>query len=114
MTDINSIYKSTGTNLRATDLGDKSWPLTIQEVEEYAFDDGTKLILRFTKGDRGLILNKTNARKIAAMYGTDTDSWLGKEIVLAAEDVEFQGDLVKGIRVQSEKQMADPDDEIPF
>ena len=114
MTNINDIYKTTSGNLKADDLGDKAYPLVISEIDEYEFDDGKKPILKFDKSEKGLILNKTNARKIAAMYGDEMDDWIGKKIILAAEDVEYAGQMVKGIRVQSEKQMADPDDDIPF
>ena len=109
MTNVNSIYKTTGSNLRADDLGNKSWPLVISDIEEYEFDDGLKAILKFEKAEKGLILNKTNARKITALYGEEMNDWIGKQIILASEDVEYQGQMTKGIRVQSEKQMADED-----
>jgi len=112
--NIDQIYTSTGGNLKADDLGNKSWPLTIQEVDKYDFDDGTKLILRFEKSEKGLILNKTNARRIAEMHGPETDGWVGKTITLAAEDTEYEGRPTKGIRVQVDREQASPDDEIPF
>ena len=114
MTNVNDIYKTTGSNMRADDLGDKSWALTISEIEEYEFDDGLKAILKFDKSSKGLILNKTNARRIAEMHGEEMDAWIGKKIILASEPTEYQGQPTTGIRVQTEKQMASPEDEIPF
>ena len=112
--NIDEIYTSTGSNLRTEDLGDKSWPLVIKEIDSFDFDEGTKIILRFEETDKGFVLNKTNARRIADMYGPDTDAWVGKKITLAAEDTEFGGKSVKGTRVQIERELASPDDEIPF
>jgi len=57
-----------------------------------------KPALTFTKGTKGLILNKTNAKAIAAIHGTDTDNWIGKDIVLYATTCKAFGKQVECIR----------------
>ena len=41
------------------------------------------------------------------LYGDDTDGWIGREIVLTSEFVEFQGKTVKGLRVKPPAQRGD-------
>jgi hypothetical protein len=47
-----------------------------------------KLVMRFKELDenQGLILNKTNNRKIRQTYGDDTDDAVGKPVILAIDD----------------------------
>jgi hypothetical protein len=59
-----------------------------------------KLVLQFQGKDKTMICNKTNANRIAYLYGEDTDGWIGREIVLCSEFVEYQGRTVKGLRVK--------------
>ena len=48
-----------------------------------------------------VILNKTNFGRIAYLYGNDTDAWIGKEIVIYPELVEYAGKpTVEAIRVR--------------
>ena len=41
-----------------------------------------KPILLFKGAKRGLVLNKTNAKVIALMFGNRMDSWAGKKILI--------------------------------
>lgn len=59
--------------------------VTTQEVKNR---DGKKEVcpvLEFQNSKKGLILNRTCADVIAALYGTDTDRWVGKRITLYIE-----------------------------
>jgi hypothetical protein len=47
-----------------------------------------------------LVLNKTNALRLAAAFGDDTDEWPGKAIELWSEPVSFNGETVPGIHVE--------------
>jgi hypothetical protein len=87
--------------LKAVDLQDKNVTLVIDRVEfENIGDDDRKLVIYFTKAKKGLVLNKTNSKTIAATYGDDTDGWSGKSIVLFPAMVDFRGDTVEAIRVR--------------
>lgn len=61
--------------------------------------DETKPIVYFNGAQKGLVLNKTNAGRIAAVYGDETDEWIGKEVLLYVEKVPFQNQMVDSIRV---------------
>jgi len=68
--------------------------------------------------NKKLVLNKTNAKTIAAMYGNETDDWVGKRITLYPTTTKFGRDTVDCIRVrpskpraaQARKQNREPDE----
>jgi hypothetical protein len=96
---LNDIYPST--YLKAADLGDEPMVLTIDRVEMAEMQDGTrKPAAYFEEQEKGLILNRTNANTIAAIYGDDTDSWHGARVQLISVPVEFNGRQVEAIRVR--------------
>lgn len=73
--------------------------LSIEEIER---DDGPnerKPVLRFKGARKGLVLNKTNAGRIAEIMGEDYTGWAGNEIQLHVEMTEFRGKRVPSIRV---------------
>ena len=45
-------------------------------------------------------LNKTNAKAIAGMYGTNVEEWVGKPISIYATTTQFGRDTVQCIRVR--------------
>ncbi len=96
--DINQVYH--GQHLKAEEMQGRDACLTIQNVSVAQFDEGNKLVLGFHNTDRTLVLNKTNARMIAEMYGTETNGWIGKQITFGPDKVEFQGRIVDAIRVR--------------
>lgn len=118
--------------LKASDLGDKSPIVTIDrvEVEPIGRDKEIKPVLYFQGKDKGVVLNKTNAKKIAELTGSkDTEDWTGCQIRIFASTTEFSGETVECIRVKAAgvpakpKPKAEPepvpvadleDDEIPF
>ena len=85
-----------------TDIDGKRTILTMTEVktEEVGKDKDLKAVLYFKGTDKGLVLNKTNARVIGEAYGEDTDNWFGQKISLYVVDTEYQGKPAKGIRVR--------------
>ena len=96
---LNDIYPSQ--YLKAADIGDEPMLLTIDRVEMAEMQDGTrKPACYFQEQDKGLILNKTNANTIAALYGDDTDDWSGQRVQLLSVPVEYQGKMVDAIRVR--------------
>jgi hypothetical protein len=59
-----------------------------------------KPIVFFRGAEKGFPLNKTNAKTIAALYGTDTDNWIGKPITIYPTTTTFGSDTVDCIRVR--------------
>jgi hypothetical protein len=91
--------------LKAGDLPEEgSQVVTIEKIglEEIGKDKETKIVLYFEELQPALICNKTNARTITRLMGSeDLDDWVGKTIRLYRTEVDFQGDMVEAIRVRS-------------
>lgn len=125
MTNINEAFPSN--YIKAADLKGKQVPVKMDRTEYEMIGQDKKLILYFVGKEKGMVLNKTNASNIAAIYGDDTTEWRDQEIILFEAMVDFQGKTVPAIRVKgpqrsrptaaSARQAApadDMNDEIPF
>jgi hypothetical protein len=90
--------------LKASDLGDEPQVVTIKDVDTEKMADGeSKPVVYFKGSNKGLILNVTNGRILADLFGSDTDDWCGKQIALVASTTDFQGRLVDCIRLRGVK-----------
>lgn len=87
--------------IKATDLQGREATVTIERAEIETLGDDRKLVLYFKGKEKGLVTNRTNADRIAHMYGTNTDNWIGQPIVLFCDMVNFQGRVVEAIRVRA-------------
>lgn len=94
--------------LKAADLQGRSVTVKMARVEQEKIGDDMKLILYFQGKERGVVLNKTNANNIAAIYGGETEDWYGKEITLVEAMVDFQGKSVPAIRMRAPARRAPP------
>jgi hypothetical protein len=75
--------------------------LTHVVPEQVLEGDDDKLVAYFAELKKPLILNKTNLRRLANIFGTKwADAWLGPITVYVDPDVEMQGKVVGGIRVK--------------
>lgn len=100
--NINAAFPSK--YLKASDLGDKSPVVTIShvEVEQIGRDNDHKPVVFFEGKEKGLVLNKTNSRRICELLGTsETDEWVGQRIRIYATETEFGGETVECIRIKS-------------
>ena len=59
----------------------------------------TKAVLTFKNLKKKLVLNKTNAARIAHTYGKNSDNWIGKSVTIVSEVVPFGGKLVPALRL---------------
>ncbi len=99
--NVDDIYKSETNWLKAGDLQHKKIRVTIADMELAEFKDGTKkVVLSFQGKDKGLVLNKTNAKIISEQYGNDMDAWRGKGISIYPTTTDFGGERVECIRVE--------------
>lgn len=127
MANINDAFPSN--YLKASDLKGGQPVVVIDrlEFEPVGQQKEMKPILYFEGKEKGLVLNKTNAKNITNLAGTsETDDWTGFAIRLYSAHVEFQGDTVEAIRVKAapagasrrkpepEPEPAITDDDIPF
>jgi hypothetical protein len=86
--------------LKSTDLQGREPTVTISTVKLENVRGGKRPVIYFNGKKKGMILNKTNAAAIAALYTDETDAWVGKQITLYPTMVEFQGDMVESIRIR--------------
>lgn len=95
-------------HLEALDIGDEIGACTVVtitkvEIREVGSEKVKKGVVFFHEKDRGLILNKTNSRTIAGLYGSDSDEWIGERITIYRGETSFQGKIVPCIRVKDQK-----------
>lgn len=103
--------------LKASDLQGKTVKATISEFEMVDFDgEGKKPVVRFKGKDSGLVLNKTRANTLRGLFGDETDSWLGKVVVLSTIKVPFQGSMTDSITVAAvpEPTPQEAENDVPF
>lgn len=90
--------------LKASDLQGQQPVVTIDrvEVEPVGRERQMKPVLYFINKEKGVVLNKTNANKIASLCGSpNTEDWHGFRVRLFSTMVEFGGDQVEAIRVKA-------------
>jgi hypothetical protein len=63
--------------------------------------DDERPVLHFQGADKGLVLNKTNANTIAAIFGEETDNWFGHPLEVYPSETDYQGKRVACIRVRA-------------
>jgi hypothetical protein len=105
MPDINDAFPSK--YLRASDLGDDAVLVTIARIAIETFvsretnKPESKPIIFFHEFEKGLLLNKTNSKKISTLLkSSDTDDWAHQQIQIYATETQFGADTVPCIRVK--------------
>jgi hypothetical protein len=92
--------------VKACDLNGKTVTLTIAKlvIEElgHGAEKERKPVLYFQKATKGLVLNRTNAKTIAGLYGDESDDWLGKRISIYPTRIRAFGAMQDTIRVREE------------
>jgi len=96
--EMDDVYQSK--SIKAADLKGQEHTVVIAGVAKKDFENGSKWILSFQGKKKTLVLNHTNAKRIAFTHGTNSDGWLGKEIVLYPEVVDFKGEPTLSVRVK--------------
>lgn len=85
--------------LKASDIeGDMRVSIASVTMEDVG-DDDRKPVVWFNEYDKGMVLNKTNANNVSALYGADSDNWIGKPMTLATAMVDFQGKSMRALRL---------------
>lgn len=75
----------------------------------------TKPVVLFSDSKKKLVLNKTNAKIIASIYGNDTAGWVGKAVTLYPTMTNFGTAKVDCVRVREgkPKQAPVPEEAMP-
>jgi hypothetical protein len=86
--------------------GEVARPTTavIDRIEEETFvrpgePPRTKKVLYVKGGKKGIVINKTNAANLAAVFGKDFAAWPGQRITVQAEPTSFAGKRTMGLRL---------------
>lgn len=89
--------------LKASDFQGQDVTLMMVAVSVEDIGDGeNRPLLRFDGAKKGLLLNRTNARTIAELYGPETNDWRGRQVTLYPTTTDFRGAMVGCIRVRAE------------
>jgi hypothetical protein len=101
--------------LKAADLDGGEMLATIDRVveEEVGKDRQTKPVLYFNGHQKGIVLNRTNAERLAHRLGDDTKGWKDAHVEVYSELVSFQGQKMDGLRIRVAKTPA-LNDPLPF
>lgn len=102
MPNINDSFPSN--YVKASDLQGKPAIVTIERVEFEAVgrEREMKAVVYFNGKGKGLVLNKTNARKITEISGSPlTEEWVGTAVAIYPTETEFGGETVECIRIKA-------------
>ena len=91
-----------GNYLKKEDI-DGAMTVTLTDVwSEAVLNAGRKkLVVSFRELEKPLILNKTNIKRFARIFGTgDTKAWRGPVTIYVEPGVEYAGRVVGGLRVR--------------
>lgn len=104
-----------GQYVKAADLRGRDVTVVIDDIDprhELKGQRGTehKPVVTMRGKEKLWILNKTNAKTIAKLHGTEVTAWLGKAVVLYPTKIQAGGETVDAIRVR-ERLVAAPDTE---
>jgi hypothetical protein len=114
--DFDDLYGSK--YFSVTDLHGEQPQLKIGKVDvaELKDKDGStkrKFIVYFEGVEKPLVLNKTNAQKLATSYGKDRSKWIGIPVELYAEMTSLGKEGVR-LRPLKSAAAAPGKDEVPF
>lgn len=90
--------------LKAAHLDGRDVTVTMLKVTQEAVgvDKELRPVLFVEQFAKGIVLNKTNARRIVGLYGPTTEDWTGKQITLFPTEAEFKGESVECIRIRAQ------------
>jgi hypothetical protein len=107
MDDFDKIYGSKYLGEADLEGGEPRLKISKVELAELRDKSGSsklKFVIWFEGADKGLVVNKTNAKKLADAYGKQPDKWVGQIVQLYSEDTSFG----KGVRVRPMRKPAVP------
>lgn len=97
-----------GKYLKAGDLRGRDIVVTIDDIDprhDLKTKEGEEKrpLVTFHAAKKGLVLNKTNAKIIAGLYGADVLGWIGQKVTLYAAEVSAFGETVEAVRIRKQR-----------
>jgi len=104
-----------GKYLKAEDLMGDNVTATIKAVslEPVGVTNERLPVIYFKEFQKGMVLNKTNSKTIAKLYGDETTGWRGNKIELYEAMVEYQGDVMPALRIRAPQETREPSRSTP-
>lgn len=104
MKDIDIFMTDLFPYLEGEELKGSTLTLTIKDIRQEKMQsqkgkEESKYVLYFKENSKGFVLNKTNAKRLAVLYGKMTGSWADKKITLYTEEVKAFGETHNALRV---------------
>lgn len=92
-------------HLEAADLGGKDVKVTIEKVGFSNVGEAKekKGVVYFKEFPRGMVINRTNIKRIIEIHGEETDAWPGKTLVIYPSETDFAGKTVPCLRVRQNR-----------
>ena len=109
------IFMAADTSLPPICTAKRCAKVDVVELKEKDGSTKRKFVTYFDNEEKALVLNKTNATKMAAAFGKDRSKWIGAVVELYAEMTSLGKE---GVRLRPLKPTttapSDMDDAIPF
>jgi hypothetical protein len=88
--------------LKAADLKGREVEVIIDHAEPQPVgeDKEQRLVIYFVGLEKGLVVNKTNYSRIKAEYGSETNDWKDKKLVLYTIVTNYKDEEVDALRVK--------------
>ena len=99
--------------LKTSDVGEGK-VVTVKSLKKanVAREDQTpeyKFIVFYEEFDKGMVLNKTNIKRMGKYLGDDTDDWIGGQVEVYTDDnIQYGTDIVSGLRIRGVPKKAAP------
>ena len=88
-----------GEEIKGTNLTLTIRDIRQEKMQSHKGKEESKYVLYFRETSKGLVLNKTNAKRIAVLHGKKTGGWADKKITLYTEEVRAFGETHNALRV---------------
>ena len=91
-------------HLSAADIsGDTVVTIKSVAFSEVGEEKAKKGVVFFSEFQRGMVVNRTNIKRLIAHHGNETDEWVGKKITIYPSETDFKGETVPCLRVRQKE-----------
>lgn len=102
--DVNTLFPS-----KYLKAADATPPITLtvsriiqEKMKNADGEEEVKPVIYFLEHEKGMVLNRTNAGTLTALFGAETDKWINQRVVLGTEIVTAFGQSKPALRFKNE------------
>lgn len=74
--------------------------IAVEEVLQAGGKKDQCTVLTLAGGEKPMIINSTNSKTLAKLYGSDDDKWIGKSFTLYASTTSVAGEQMECLRIR--------------